>query len=269
MKEKKKEKLILVSPSGKEYFIGFLSPCTDGFVLGTSQTKEEGGSHLTILGKKGTVSAHITSQKLPRERRYFLPLSLKEFAKRFQLLLDNKMVFELSQEKLSEDALYVTTEFEKWYNALIKALFQKKTTKKEIIHILNFKNLFDKLPKLVDRLKTSPKSFFELCKVKDILANNLIVAGVSESRILIIPIKRQLIGIDLAIFTDFAFMPSMNRSQLRNPLAEFYQSLEIAQYIQQEVIEKRFLENLLSKENWRAAGAELGAKLDNRSLNPA
>src|SRR4030042_6111605 len=192
MKEKKKEKLILISPSGKEYQIGFLSPCPDGFVLGTSQAKKEEGSHLTILRKKGTISAHITSQKLSKERQYFLPFSVKEFTARFQLLLDNKMVFQLSQEQLSEDVMYVTTEFEKWYNALVRALFQKKTTKREIIHVLNFKSLFDKLPKLVDRLKNSPNSFFGLCKAKEMLTNYSIIAGVSKSKILIIPMEKEL-----------------------------------------------------------------------------
>jgi hypothetical protein len=265
MKAKKKEKLILISPSGKEYQIGFLSPCIDGFVLGTSQTKEEKGSHLTIIHNEGTISAHITSQKLQKKTQSFLPLSVKEFTAKVQSLLDNKMVFQLSQEQLSEDVIYVTTEFEKWYNTLVKALFQKKITEREIIHVINFKNLFDKLPQLVDRLKNSPNSFFGLCKAKDMLTNDSRILGVSKSRILIIPMEKELIGIDLRVFTDFVFMPSMNKSQLRNPLAEFYQSLGITQYVQQEVVEKKFLENLLSKENWQARGTELGSELGKRS----
>jgi hypothetical protein len=265
MKAKKKEKLILISPSGKEYEIGFLSPCADGFVLGTSQTKKEESSHLTVLSKKGTISAHITPQKPLKERQYFLPVSVKEFTARFQLLLNNKLVFQLSQEQLSEEVMYVTKEFEKWYNSFVKALFQKKITKKEILHIVNFKNLFDKLPELINKFKGSPESFFGLCKAKDMLANDSIIAGVSKSKILIIPMEKELIGIDLSVFTDFNFLPSMNKSQLRNPLAEFYQSLGITQYIQQEVMEKKFLENLLSKEDWEAAGKEAGEKIDRRS----
>ena len=265
MKAKKKEKLILISPSGKEYQIGFLSPCTDGFVLGTSQTKEEKGSHLTIIRNEGTISAHITSQKLQKKTLSFLPLSVKEFTARVQSLLENKMVFQLSQEQLSEDVTYVTAEFEQWYNTFIKALFQKQITKTEIRYVLNFKNLFDKLPKFVDTLKNSPKSFFGLCKAKDMLTNESIIAGVTKSRIMIIPMEKELIGIDLGVFTDFVFMPSMNKSQLRNPLAEFYQSLGITQYVQQEVVEKKFLENLLSKENWQATGTELGSELGKRS----
>jgi len=248
MKEKRKHKLLVISPAGEEYQIGFLSPCKDGYVLGTSQIEKEESSHLTILRKKGTISAHITPQKPSKERQYFLPLSVKEFAARFRSLLDNKMVFQLSQEQLSEDVMYVTTKFEDWLNALVKALFQKKTTKKEIVHILNFKNLYDQLPKLVDEFRTAPQSFFGLCKAKDMLKNNSIIAGVSDSKILIIPIEKELIGIDFRVFTNFDFIPSMDRSQLSNPLTEFYQSLGINQYIQQEVMAKKFLENLLSKE---------------------
>ena len=248
MKDKKKHKLLVISPDGEEYQIGFLSPCRNGYVLGTSQIEKGESSHLTILRKKGTIAAHITPQKPSKERQYFLPLSVKEFAARFQSLLDNKLVFQLSKEQLSEDVMYVTRKFEDWFNALVKALFQKKMTKKENVHILNFRNLFDQLPKLVDEFRTAPQFFFGLCKAKDILKNNSIIAGVSNSKILIIPIKKELIGIDLRVFTNFDFIPSMDRSQLSNPLTEFYQSLGITQYMQQEVVEKKFLENLLSKE---------------------
>lgn len=261
MKSKKKQKLTIISPSGEEYQIGFLSPCTDGFVLGTSQLNTGEGSHLTVLNKKGTVSAHITTQKQPTERQYFLPFSVKEFATRIQSLLDNKMVFQLSQEQLSEDVMFLTRKFEDWYNTLVKALFQKRTTEKEIVYIINFKKLFDQLPELVNQLKTSPQSFFGLCKAKDLLRNNSRIIGVTNSGILILPIEKELIGIDFRVFTNFAFMPSMDKSQLSSPIAEFYQSLGITQYIQQEVMEKKFLENLLSKENWQAAAAKLEDKI--------
>jgi hypothetical protein len=99
--------------------------------------------------------------------------------------------------------------------------------------------------------------FFGLCKARDILKDNSIIAGISSSKTLIIPIEKELIGIDFRVFTDFNFIPSMDRSQLSNPLTEFYQSLGITQYIQQEVIEKKFLENLLAKENWQPAASKL------------
>jgi hypothetical protein len=248
MKDKKKHKLLVISPGGEEYQVGFLSPCKDGYVLGTSQIKKEESSHLTILRKKGTISAHITPQKPLEERQNFPPFSVKEFTARFRSLLDNKMVFQLSQEQLSEDVMYVTTKFGDWFNALVKALFQKKTTKTEIIHILNFKNLYDQLPQLVNEFRTAPQFFFGLCKAKDMLKDNSIIAGVSDSKILIIPIEKEIIGIDFRVFTNFDFISSMDRSQLSNPLTEFYQSLGINQYIQQEVMAKKFLENLLLKE---------------------
>jgi hypothetical protein len=261
MKQKKKHKLILVAPSGEEYQVGFLSPCKEGFVLGISQNDLKESSHLTILSKKGTVSAHITPQKTTRERQYFPPLSIKEFAARFQSLVDNKKVFQLSQEQLSEDVMYVTRKFEEWFNEIVKALFQKKTTKTEIIHVFNFKKLFEQLPKLVNEFKTAPQSFFGLCKAKEVLKDNSIIAAISISGVLIIPIEKKLIGIDLRVFTNFNFTPSMEKNQLTNPIDEIHKSLGITQYIQQEVMEKKFLENLLTKENWQAEAAELNKKM--------
>lgn len=252
MRGKRKESLILISPRGKEYQIGFLSPCTDGYVLGTSQTTKGEGKHLTILRKKGTISAHITSQKTSEERQYFLPFSVKEFAARFQLLLENKMVFRLSKEQLSEDVVYVTKKFEDWYNALIEVLYQKKTTKKGIIYVLNFQKLFKELPDLVNEFKKSPESLLGLCKAKDMLKDPSIIAGISNSKALIFRDGKKLIGIDFRIFTNFGFVPSTTSSQISSPLSEFYQSLGISQYLQKEVVEKKFLENLLSKENWQA-----------------
>lgn len=265
MKTKKREKLVLVSPIGKEYEIGFLSPCTDGFVLGTSQTKKEESSHLTILRKSGKISAHITPQKSSKQRQYFIPLSIEEFTARIELLIENKAIFQLSHEQLLEEVMYVTVEFEKWYNTILKALVQKKETEKEITHYLNFKNLCNKLPDLVDMLKSSLPSCFGVCKAKDILTNDSIIAGITNSNTLIVPIEKELIGIDLRVFTNFMFFPLMDKSELSDPWTEFLQSIGITSYIQQEVIEKKFLENLLSKENWQARDAELGSEISKRS----
>ena len=265
VKTKEKEKLVLISPSGKEYPIGFLSPSADGFVLGKAQTRKEESSHLTILKKKGTISAHITSQNALRKRQYFHPFSLKELTARFQMLLDNKIIFQLTEDQMSQDVVYITKGFLNWYDLLVKALFQTKREGKTIVYVINFRNLIEKFPSLFDMLRNSITSFFGLCKARDMLTNDAIVAGITNSKLLIIPIENELIGIELGVFTDFLFLPSMNKSQLRNPLAELYESLGITQYIQQEVTEKKFLENLLSKEDWQAAGTELGAKLDQSS----
>jgi hypothetical protein len=248
MKQKRKNKLLLISPTGREYQVGFLSPCRNGFVLGISQIEQVDSSHLTIIRKKGTLSAHITAQRHPKERRYFLPISTTEVAKRFQSLIENKMVFQLSPEQLSEEVFYITEKMGDWYNALIKALYQKKRSEKEVVHILNFKRLIEQLPGLIDKLKESPQLFFGICRAKDILKDSSIIAGFSRSRTLIIPVENELIGVDFRIFTSFDFTPSMNQLEISNPLTEIYQSMGIPQYIR-EIQERRFLEKLLSKES--------------------
>lgn len=265
MKEKKKHLLLLIDPSGQKYEIGFLSPCKDGFVLGTPQIRKSESSHLTILNKRNTLSAHITPQKTLREKQYFPPLSIKEFSSRLESLLSNKLVFKLSQEQLSEDIMYVTIKFKKWFNALIKTLFQKETKEEAIIHTINFKNLLDKIPKMLNEFRIAPQSFMGLCKAGDMLKDSSKIAGITNSGILIIPSENELIGVDFKVFTNFDFKPSMKKSQLDNPISELYQSLGINQYIQQEVMGKKFFENLLSKETWQAASSKLGKYAEKQS----
>jgi hypothetical protein len=91
---RKREKLVIISPSGKESKIGFLSSCKDGVVLGVSQTQGMDISHLTVLNKKGLVSSHITSQS-QGDREYFSPITKKEIVRRSRLLLETKCRFRL------------------------------------------------------------------------------------------------------------------------------------------------------------------------------
>jgi hypothetical protein len=94
---RKREKLLIISPSGKEYEIGFLSPCKDGFVLGTSQIEGMDTSHLTFINKKGTISSHITPQ-YQGDREYFPSITKEEILRRYRLLVENQMLFQLSKE---------------------------------------------------------------------------------------------------------------------------------------------------------------------------
>jgi len=110
---------------------------------------------------------------------------------------------------------------------------KKKRSKKEVVHILNFKRLIEQLPKLIDKLKKSPQSFFGICRAKDILKDSSIIAGLSKSRILIIPLENEVIGVDFRVFTSFDFTPSMNQLEISNPLTEIYQSIGIPQYIRE------------------------------------
>ncbi|MGD0204136.1 MAG: hypothetical protein ABSC20_09570 [Candidatus Bathyarchaeia archaeon] len=260
MKKRKKEKLVLIAPSGEEYKIGFLRPCTDGFVLGTTQMEGE-SSHLTILHKEDILSAHITPQNSLKQQQYFPPVSLKETKTRLGYLIENKMIFQLSQEQLSEEVFYLTKKFQDWFDALISALFQKETSENQVTYVINFKRLFDELPNLVEQLKISPQSFFGICKAQNILSDSSIAIGISNSKSLIIPIEKELIGIDLSTFTNLEFIPSTDKPQLDSPLTEIYQSMGINQYIKQEIIDKQFFEKLLTPEKWQAEALRLETKL--------
>jgi len=249
LKDKKAHKLLLISPTGEKYQVGFLSPCRDGIVLGTSQIKKVDSAHLTIIRKKGEILAHITPQQPSAERRWFPPTSVRDVTARFLSLVEKKLVFQLSSAQLSEEVLYVTEKFRDWFDALIGALYQERSSKKEILHILNFKSLIEQIPKFIEELRESPESFFGLCKAGDILKNKAIVAGFSSSKLLIIPLENELIGVDFGVFTNFDFIPSINQSEISNPLAEFYKNIGIPQYFKEEIMEKKFLEKLLSKES--------------------
>ncbi len=262
MKKEKKEKLVFVAPTGERYLIGFLSRCADGFILGTSQIEQGKTSHLTMINKEGVFTSHITSQNTSKNRKYFPPLTVKDFSDRLQLLLKDKIAFQLSEDQKSEEVVYFTRKIKDCFDALTKALLQKETTKNEIIYVVNFKNLFDLLPNLVSEFKADPKSFLGMCTAREMLKNESIVVGVSNSGILIIPIEGELIGIDARAFTNFDFVPSTDKTQPSNPLAEFSQSLGINQYIQQEIIEKNFLEKLLPSEKWQAEVSKLEKKLN-------
>jgi hypothetical protein len=248
MKDNRKHKLVLISPNGREYQIGFLSPSKNGFVLGTTQIGEEETSHLTVIHKKGEISAHITPQMHPEDRQYFLPMNRKEIVARFQSLLENNLIFRLSPEQLTEEVLYITKKVIDWYDSLIRAFYHKKKTKKEVIHILDFKRLIKRLPNLIDEIKESPQSFIGLCKARDIFEDRSKIAGFNNARALIIPIDGELYGIDFSIFTSFDFTPSADLQEIQNPLVEVYKSMGIPQYMQ-EIQKKKFLERLIAKES--------------------
>jgi len=248
MKSKKGHKLVLISPNGIEYQIGFLSPSRNGFVLGISQIGEEETSHLTVIQKRGEISAHITPQTHPENSEYFLPMNKKEIAARFQSLVDNNLIFPLSPEQLSEEVLYITKKVIDWYDSLRKAIYSKKSTRKEVIHTLDFKRLVEKVPRLINEIKESPESFFGLCKARDILVDHSKIAGINNARALIVPIDGRLYGIDFSTFTSFDFTSSMDLREIQNPLMEVYKSMGIPQYMQ-EIQKKNFLERLMAKES--------------------
>jgi hypothetical protein len=143
--------------------------------------------------------------------------------------------------------LYIIKRVLDCYDTLRKALYSKKISKKEIIHILNFRKLFEKIPKIIEEVRESPQSFFGLCKAEDILKDNAKIVGVSISKTLIIRDNKELFGIDFSLFTNLSFIPSSNLQEINNPLAEIYQRMGIPQYML-EIEKKRVLEKLFAKD---------------------
>lgn len=252
---KKKHKLVVVTRSGKEYKLGFLSPCRNGYVLGTPRVKEVDTSHLTIISKEGILSSHITPQEHPQNRRYFPQLNLEDFAKAFPKRVEQNLVSPLSTNQLSEQVMYITQKFFDWLDSLMNILFEERTSPKEVIHVLNFKRLVEEVPQLTEELKNSPSSFLGLCEAKEILKDNSKIYGLSNSRLLIIPFENKLYGVDFSLITNF--VPTLEQEEISGPLAEVYESIGIPQYMRKMAKEK-IVERLLS----RCADSQQGDKRD-------
>jgi len=247
MEEKKRHKLILIAPSGKEYKLGFLSPCKNGIVVGTARIEEVDTSHLTVLFNEESISSHITPQDGVERRRYFPLLNMKEMAKKFQTIVEDNLISPLSPDEMSQEVFYLTKDFENWFNKIQTSLYQERVSSKEIIHILNFKNLLEELPQLIEEITKSPSSYFGLCKASQILEDKSKIAGFTNSRLLVIPFENQLYVINFPLLTDFTFKPTLERGVISAPLDEIYRGMGIPQYIE-EIEKKKFLERLLSKD---------------------
>lgn len=245
--DKKKHRLYLISPSGKEYEIGFLSPCKDGFVLGTRQIEGIETSHLTVISKKGAISSHITRQDITREKKYFPPLTKKEIVEKFQSLKAENFFCELSTKQLSEEIFYVTQRLFDWLDSLFQALYEERVLTDEVIHILNFERLIKKLPTLIKEISESPYSFFGLCRARDILFDTSKIAGITNSGMLIVPFENGLYNINLSMITDFNFEPTLEKRHISSPFVEITRAIGIPQYME-ETKNKKFFEKLLSKD---------------------
>jgi hypothetical protein len=245
--DKKKHRLCLISPSGKEYEIGFLSPCRDGFILGTRRIEGIETSHLTVISKRGTLSSHITRQDTTHRREYFPPLTKKYIVEKFQSLKAEDSFCELSTRQLSEEVFYVTQRLLDWLDSLIQALYEERVTTKEVIHVLNFERLIKNLPKLIKEVSESSNSFFGLCKAKYLLSDTSKIAAITSSGILIVPFGDKLYSLNLSLITDFNFVPILEKQQVSTPFSEITRTIGILQYME-EINSKKFFEKLLSKE---------------------
>ena len=240
----KKHKLLLITPSGKKIKLGYLSPTRNGFVLGASQVEGVDTSHLTVFAKGEVLSSHITPQEHPQDRQYFPDLNLKDFAKTIQRFFDPNLLSPLSTDRLSEEVTYVSQRFMDWLDSIKNALYEKRTSKKEIIHVLNFKQYLEKLPKIVEKFQESPSLFFGECKAKEILEDPSKILGLTSSRMFVIPLEDQLYLVDF--FSIINFNPLLEQQEVSGPLSEVYRGMGISEYMR-EVEKKKIVEKLLSK----------------------
>jgi hypothetical protein len=250
----KRHRLYLIAPSGKKYKLGFLSPCRNGIVLGTTEVEGVDTSHLTIIAKDRIVSSHVTPQKHEEDRRYFPSMSKEEMVEKVKVLTEDlsegRFISQLSKNQLSEEVLFITKKFVAWLNSIKETLYEKRVSSKEVTHILNFQRLQRKLPQLIEELKESPQSFFDLCKAGEILEDSSKFLGLSRSGLAVVPFENELVGVDFSFLAGFNFIPNLKEREISNPLAEIYQSIGVPQYMK-EIEEKRFLEKLLSKDDYK------------------
>lgn len=250
----KKHKLLLVTPSGMEFELGYISPCSNGFVLGVPRVEGVDTSHLTVITKDKILSSHITPQEHPQDRQCFPKVDLEDFTKTFQERVEQNLVSPVPTDQLSEDILYITQKFFDWIDSVWNTLYEKRTSPKNVIHILNFKKLLEKAPLLIEELQNSLASFFGICKAKEILEDTSKIVGVTNSRLFVIAFENQLYYTDFSFITNFN--PVLEQQEVSNPLSEIYRGIGIHHYMQ-EVEKKKILEKLLSKtlsnpeRNWK------------------
>lgn len=248
MKNGKTEKIVVISPSGKEITLGFVSRCTDGFVMGIPKIGDESPPHLTVLKKDGKISSHITYQDFSAKPQRFPPMTTDELAAKVQELIDKNIVFQLTPEELPEKIIFLTRKWVEWFNIFMAALYRKEVSKKGLTHILDLRKALDLFPSFIEDLKQNPSDFVGLCQGKDFAGDSSKIFGFSESGLLIFQTDGQLIGMRLNDLLGANFMGIPTQFEGRGAFSDVYQSFGVPQYLQQEVFEKKYLENLFASE---------------------
>jgi len=248
VKWEKKEKLVVIGPSGKEYEIGFLSPCSDGVVIGTTRIgSEKNPPHLTVLKKNGGISSHITYQDNSAKRQWFPPTTTSEILANFQALLDKGIVFQLGPDEYSLRVVFLTKKLENCFDRFMAALYQKRVLENQVTHVLNIKNVLEILPDFIHDLREHPNDYFGLCQVKDLLGDDSKVIGMTESGLVILHVENELIGMRMNQLLGASFMGVPTQFEGQSALNEVYQSFGVSQYVQ-EVFDGKYLENLFLSE---------------------
>ena len=128
-----------------------------------------------------------------------------------------------------------------------KTVYRKKTSKKEIIHILDFEHLDKKVPKFVHELTESPGSFIGLCNAKEIIKDSSKIMGVNKEKTMLLPLEDKLFGVNIPIFSASQLAQNEDTDNLSNPLEKIVYSMGISQYFE-EIQNKKFLEKIFEKE---------------------
>ena len=174
-------------------------------------------------------------------------MTVEQIVGRVREILEKKMVYILPPEQMSEEVMYVSREAMKWFDSIMAVLYQEEVKSNEIVHVLNLKKCLEEFPKQVEEFRKNAPTFFGLCKAGDILRDESKIAGITHSKVLLLPVENQLLGINAPMLTNCNFKPTMNKEELKTPLDDIYRSMGIPQYFE-EIEKKKFLEKLLSKE---------------------
>jgi hypothetical protein len=156
------------------------------------------------------------------------------------------MPFPLTREHLSQNVVYFTRKSFNLLDSLRRAIYQTRITRTEKIHILNFKRVIEKAPKLFKKISDAPQEYFGICKAEELLKDKSKIAGIADSKIVILRHRRKLYGINFSALMAFDFSPSENHPEARSPLNEIYKRFGITQYMQslekKKIFEKLFRE---------------------------
>ena len=166
------------------------------------------------------------------------------------------MVFQLSPEELPEKLMFFTQNLLDWFNVFMAKLYRREESPKYIIHTLNFKDTIELLPDFMEALKQKSNDFLGICNGAEFVGDKSKVLGMTEAGLLVIQTDGMIIGVRLNILVGADFMGLPAPYEGTNALDEVYQSFGLPQFIEKEIVEKKYLENLFSNE-----------KLDEKTLN--
>lgn len=229
-------RLYAIMPSGDEIELGFLSPCSDGCVLGIREMKGVETPHLLIMKKGSVLSSHITYQTKPKKRRHLSEFDFRDVPNVFPESEIQKMIKQVPINRLSKNIFYISQNLIDWMGSVQNNFVEDRTSSKKIIHLLNFKKLAERIPELVGELKQSPSSYLGICKTKEILEDSS-KFGLTNSGVIVLPIENQLYTLDFS----FILKPQPKSS---NILDKIYRATGFNQYIQ-EIEKKQMLDKLL------------------------